>query len=371
MVLLAIGAGLTAAVISWMTCGLLLRHGAHLLDEPQAQAHKRHERPVPNVGGVGIAAAIGLCLLLGLLASQTVAMEFLERYWPTLALHWPGLRGSLRLGGWLLAGVVVLHGLGLIDDRRMLGPWVKLLVQVLVVVVVVLLAPLRIFELAGAPVSILLSVLWMLMVINAMNFLDNMDGLSAGVTAIIAAAFAVALLIGGQWFIATLACLTAGACLGFLYWNWPRARLFMGDGGSLVLGWMLAVIAMRTHYVHLPQAQDLHAGLLLIWLAPLAMLSVPFYDCASVALLRVSIGRSPMAGDHNHLSHRLVRDGLTRSQAVVRLWLATGLCCAAALWLMLAASPWPGLGLMGLVWIWLLGRDLARWRRGQLLEPSC
>lgn len=316
-----------------------------LVDAGGREAHKRHARAVPNTGGIAIFLAIVLPLLAAILAIWLIPGETLAAWLPSLKPHLPGLRAMTVPALVLLAGITVLHITGLIDDRRPLGPGVKLLVQLVVAAGLVafgqmhVLSLLEQFGLWGAVASVILSVAWIVVIVNAMNFLDNMDGLAAGVGAIIAALYLAATLIGGQWFVAGLAAVLLGALLGFLIFNIHPAKLFMGDAGSLVLGLVLAVIAIRTTYFNtnvaagalpgvpgpLPGAGATSGGSGGWYgiLMPLMILAVPLYDCISVTMIRLLRGQSPFRGDHSHFSHRLVRRGLSQPKAVAVIWLCT------------------------------------------------
>jgi UDP-GlcNAc:undecaprenyl-phosphate GlcNAc-1-phosphate transferase len=155
-----------------------------------------------------------------------------------------------------------------------------------------------------------------------MNFMDNMDGLAGGVATVAGSIFLVSTLLHGQWFVAACLALLVGACLGFLVFNWPRkggASIFMGDGGSLVLGFLLAFLTARTTYYASPAAPH-PVPASSHWyavLTPLIVLAVPLYDFTSVTLIRLTQGRSPFVGDLQHLSHRLVNRGLSKSAAVI------------------------------------------------------
>jgi UDP-GlcNAc:undecaprenyl-phosphate GlcNAc-1-phosphate transferase len=243
----------------------------------------------------------------------------------------------------------VVHVLGVYDDRRALGPWSKLGVQAAVAVGLVGFCDIRVLQFlagpdgwlpagAGTAVMFTVSLLWIIVITNAMNFLDNMDGLAAGVGLVAGGLYLAATLLGGQWFVAGLAALLCGALLGFLVLNLPPARLYLGDGGSLVVGLMLAVISVRTTYAAwgtadglapaAPEAGVLPGGAWYGVLMPVLVLAVPLYDFTSVTLIRLARGQSPFTGDHNHFSHRLLRRGLTKRKvlAVVLLsTLATGL----------------------------------------------
>jgi UDP-GlcNAc:undecaprenyl-phosphate GlcNAc-1-phosphate transferase len=174
----------------------------------------------------------------------------------------------------------------------------------------------------GVWVSIGITVVWLVVVTNAFNFLDNMDGLSAGVATIAGGFFLTAALVNGQWFVAGCLALLVGALVGFLVFNFPwraPATIFMGDGGSLVVGFLLGFLTVRTTYVGGSDATQ-GPGLGSAWYGlfmPLVVLAIPLYDFCSVTLIRLSQGKSPFVGDLQHFSHRLVRRGLSRKAAVI------------------------------------------------------
>ncbi|MCX5661538.1 MAG: MraY family glycosyltransferase [Planctomycetota bacterium] len=314
--------------------GWLIGLGRRLgqLDIPDAPGpiagRKDHARPIPNTGGIAIVLSIVVPLSLGL-AVIWLAPEATWRGWLSpVGPHIAGLRRHTPMALGILAAVIVLHVLGLIDDRKRLGPFSKLGVQLLVATALAAFCEMRIFEflgrsygLPGDVLSVALSVVWIVVVTNAMNFLDNMDGLSGGIGAICAALYLAATLIGGQWFVAALAALLLGALLGFLVFNFPPAKVFMGDGGSLVLGLLLAILSIRTTYFdsHAAHTPGRWYGVLM----PLMVLAVPLYDFTSVTLIRLAQGKSPFVGDQNHFSHRLVRKGLSKRAAVIVIWLCT------------------------------------------------
>jgi UDP-GlcNAc:undecaprenyl-phosphate GlcNAc-1-phosphate transferase len=143
-----------------------------------------------------------------------------------------------------------------------------------------------------------------------------MNGLCAGLGAIGACNFAIIAAADGQYLVALIACLTFGALLGFLPYNFPRARAFLGDAGSHLIGYLLAVLAILPHFYSVRHPRQ--------WavLIPLLVLAIPLADMVWVVFLRWRIGQPFYQGDTNHLSHRLVRRGLTRTQAVLVIWLA-------------------------------------------------
>jgi len=170
------------------------------------------------------------------------------------------------------------------------------------------------------------------MIINAFNFLDNMDGLSSGI-AIICAGIILAIAINsGQVFVAGFAVIFIGTMLGFLCFNFPPAKIFMGDCGSLVVGFIIATLTLKTTYYHQGQGQ-LYAIFM-----PLIVMAVPLYDFASVCILRISQGKSPLVGDTQHFSHRLKKRGLSDRQTAVTMYLATLCCGISALFLYQATA---------------------------------
>jgi UDP-GlcNAc:undecaprenyl-phosphate GlcNAc-1-phosphate transferase len=320
-------------VVSFPLAGLMLTASRRLglVDPSGFESHKRHVREVPNTGGVAIFAGLAIPMAASLLGVWLVPDDWWARNMPAVAEHLPGLRRTTSMGGGVLTAVCVLHVVGLIDDRRALGPWIKLGVQLLVAIGLTTLCNVRALQFLdnygwwGLWVSLVVSVMWITAIINAMNFLDNMDGLSGGVAAIIAGLYLAATLIGGQWFVAALAALLLGALLGFLAFNFPPAKLFMGDAGSLVIGAVLAVISVRTTYFD-PNSPAPTLGHWYGVLMPLMVMAIPLYDLTSVTLIRLRQGLSPFKGDHNHFSHRLVRRGLTERRAVLVVWACTLAC---------------------------------------------
>lgn len=315
--------------ISWPLVRWLIGRGDQLghVDQPGAEQHKQHDRAVPNVGGIGIFAATAGPLAAALIAGWVAPVESWSGVLAPIGEHIAGLRRVTPMGAALVGALAVMHVMGRIDDRRGLSARVKLAVQLAVALVLVWGFDMRVLQFfdqygaVGTAASIALSVLWIAIVTNAMNMLDNMDGLSAGVGAVIAAMYLAATIIGGQWFVAALCAVLLGALLGFLAFNFPPAKIFMGDGGSLVMGMLLAVISIRTTYFnsHDPVAPGAWYGLAM----PLMVMAVPLYDFVSVTLIRLSRGRSPFVGDRNHFSHRLARKGLSDRATVVVIYLCT------------------------------------------------
>jgi UDP-GlcNAc:undecaprenyl-phosphate/decaprenyl-phosphate GlcNAc-1-phosphate transferase len=190
----------------------------------------------------------------------------------------------------------------------------------------------------------LLAILWITAITNAFNFLDNMDGLSAGIAAVCAAAFLIATLSIHQWFVAATLALLLGAALGFLCFNFPPASIFMGDSGSLLLGFLLGVMTVRATY--LPPGVDFANGWWSVF-APVMVLALPLYDLIVVSAIRLIHGKSPFVGDTNHFSHRLVARGMSRRTAVLCLYLITAATSVAAIILPQVRTTYSALFLFG------------------------
>lgn len=311
-----------------LAAAYLVRRLAHrwgLVDRP---GHRKvHTTPTPLGGGLAVFAGILLPLACGglllLLAPDRIRLPELA------ALHAPGIVSQLPKLWFLLGGGLVLVVLGLIDDRRGLDWRIRLLVQSAVAAALVWRWEgwrLSLYLIDHPWVTMPISVLWIVGLINSFNMLDNMDGLSAGVAAIAAAMLALVLLTTPepitrqpQLFVAGFLVVVVGSLMGFLWHNRPPARLFMGDAGSYLVGYCLATACSMATFTggNLPPHTIL---------APLCILAVPLYDTATVVIIRLRAGRSPFEGDKNHFSHRLVELGMTKGQAVLTIYLVTATC---------------------------------------------
>ncbi|MEQ1825475.1 MAG: MraY family glycosyltransferase [Pirellula sp.] len=324
-----------ALVIAWIAVGTIKRFAASLglLDKPSAR--KSHSVPIPLGGGVGIWLGV-----IGTFGIGTLALYLFSEYdWIARACLPDSLRQHLtgmvaRLGQiWLLlAGGTILAILGLLDDRFAL-PWqARLLVEFLVAGTVVYWQNLQLTAFIAVPwLTSALSVIWIVMLINSFNMLDNMDALSAGVAAIICTMLSLMLMLNApthgqpQLFVAAMLLVLLGALCGFLKHNWPPATIFMGDAGSYFVGYWIAIASLLATYTGAKGATP-HAVL-----APLCVLAIPLYDTLSVIWIRIREGRSPFQADKRHFSHRLVDLGMSKKQAVITIYLATITCSLGAL----------------------------------------
>ncbi len=303
-----------------------------LLDRPGGR--KTHAVPVPLGGGIGIWVGVVITMLAGTIVVMILrAMPELQAHLPPkVTQHLDGVwsrAGSL----WALLGAgTVLVALGLWDDRKGLSPWLRLGVQFLVAAFVVIGLGYGLTAFIALPwLTTVLSIIWIVAVINSFNMLDNMDGLSGGVAMIVSLALAAVMFStpedarGPQWFVAALLLVVAGSVLGFLWHNRPPAKIFMGDGGSYFVGFLIAVSTLLATYASYDSVSP-HAVA-----APLCAMAVPLYDLTTVLWIRIREGRSPFEGDQSHFSHRLVALGMTRPKAVYTIWLVTATCGLAAI----------------------------------------
>lgn len=307
-----------AFLVSMAGTALMRRLGPRWgwLDHPSE--HKIHATPTPWGGGVAIFAALWLTvgaavLLVGLLRSGVLVLP--AALVGRLAEHQGGILARAGTLAWVFGGALVVAGVGLIDDKRGLSPWPRLGVQAGVALCLVLFDGQVITLFITNPIICgVISVLWIVGITNTFNLLDNMDGLSAGVGLIVSVFFMVVALQTQQTFVAALCAVMVGALGGFLIFNFPPASIFMGDCGSTLVGYMLAVISIKaTFYTE--------GRLFFPVVVPLLILSVPLFDTLSVVVIRLEQGRSPFAGDHNHFSHRLVALGMSRRLAVLTIYL--------------------------------------------------
>jgi UDP-GlcNAc:undecaprenyl-phosphate GlcNAc-1-phosphate transferase len=325
-----------AWVVSAIAVGSIARHAQRLglLDRPNAR--KVHTTPIPLGGGLGI--WIGMVAVFGFGTFMTWMLSS-NPNWArgmipeSVAVYLPGLMSRIGSIWFLIAGGTILMILGLLDDRRGLDWRIRLLVEFGVAGAVVYGQHLQLSAYIDAPwLTSILSVFWIVMLINAFNMLDNMDALSGGVASIICAVLAVMLLstpessLGQpQLFVAAMMLTLLGGLLGFLKHNWPPAKIFMGDAGSYLVGYWIAVGTLLSTYAG-ARGTTPHAVL-----APLCLLAIPLYDMGSVIWIRLREGRSPFHADKKHFSHRLVELGMTKIQAVATIYLATLTCSLGAL----------------------------------------
>ena len=267
-----------------------------VIDTP-SESHKTHQKPVPYLGGVAIAVGVVTVTYLASLASNFN-------------------RGTFLLASSVLVPAILMGVVGLIDDIRKLSPWPRFIIQSGFGVVISFL--LVSTNTLGSPfgnylIDIPITVLWIVGITNSINFFDNIDGGASGAVAISAIFLFLLSWQGGQFLIAALSIVLAGATLGFLLWNRPPARIYMGDAGALFLGILVASLTIRFD----PNPIDRIAS----FAVPFLLLAVPILDTSVAVISRLRRGISPLQGGKDHLSHRLMRSKFTKRQAIFILWI--------------------------------------------------
>jgi len=278
------------------------------------------ERIVPLGGGIAISATL-LIVIMG-------AMAFVRFLVAPGHFGWIAERTGVNAADFLaridelqiiVFSILALFVVGLWDDKKHLGPFFKLAVQFAVAIVAAMFAEIRVeLFIDSTIISSALSAFWIVLIINSFNFMDNMDGASVGIAVIVSSILFAAAAFSGQIFVGGMALVFIGTLLGFLLFNFPPAKIFMGDAGSLVVGFFVAMLTLRTTYYH-----EAHSGQWYPVFMPLIVMAVPLYDFVSVTMLRITQGKSPFVGDTQHFSHRLKRHGLTDRQTALTLYLAT------------------------------------------------
>jgi len=302
---------LTAAVANWASRIGFISH-----PDPE----RFSQRAVPLGGGIALFATLTAFILAAAIVVKFLAVPgYLDWLGSSATQHVPGFVSKTNQLGIVFACVLVLFVLGLVDDKRHLGPFIKLAVQFAVAIAAAVFADIRVeFFIESRVITSLLSAFWIVLIINAFNFLDNMDGAAAGIAIIASSILLIAAVLSGQVFVSGLALVFIGTLLGFLLFNFPPAKIFAGDAGSFLIGFFIALLSLRTTYYNQAQSGQWYSVFM-----PLVVMAVPLYDFISVTCLRISQGKSPFIGDTQHFSHRLKRHGLTDTQAVLTLYLAT------------------------------------------------
>ena len=260
-----------------------------ILDQPAAR--KIHSSPVPLMGGVAIYIAF--------IASLA--------FW--------GERSYVNEIVGIFVGATLVSIVGALDDSRGLGSYFKLAVQV-VAAGILIISGVHVRLFSGI-MDIILTLFWVVGITNAFNLLDNMDGLSSGIATIAAAFFTLLAAMSDQYLVGTLAAALCGACVGFLVYNWNPARVFMGDTGSLFLGFLLAAVGIKLRFPMNSAS--------ITWLIPALILALPIFDTTLVFVSRLRRGKNPLTtAGKDHLSHRLARLTGSRREAVLLCYLIAG-----------------------------------------------
>lgn len=307
---------------------LALHYG--VMDAPAAR--KIHASPVPLMGGAAIYIAFITALLFF------------------------GQRAFINEVVGIFVGATLISLMGLVDDRWGLGSYVKLVGQ-LVAAGILIFSGVQVL-LFHNWIDIALSLMWIITITNALNLLDNMDGLSGGVAMIASVFFTLLAAMSDQYLVGALAATLAGACAGFLIHNWNPAHIFMGDTGSLFIGFLLAAVGIKLRFYSNSNS--------ITWMIPLLVLALPLFDTTLVFISRLRRGKNPLTTPgKDHISHRLATMTGSRREAVLICYLLAGAVGLAAVFLtqanyLEALAVGCGilvLALYGLWWLEFRGTD--------------
>ncbi len=262
-----------------------------VMDQPSPR--KIHTKAMPRLGGAAIYLAFIVALLL-----------FENRHYISQLVS-------------ILLGATLISFCGFWDDRWGMRPLLKLGVGQPLAALILIASGVRVSFLPHPVLNILVTIIWVVGITSALNLLDNMDGLSAGVATIASAFFLLLAAMSGQYLVGSLAAALLGACLGFLFYNFNPASIFMGDGGSLFIGFVLAAVGIKLRF---PGRLDI-----VTWMIPVLVLGVPIFDTTLVVVSRLRRGLNPVTHPgKDHFSHRLVAMGFSQREAVMAIYLICG-----------------------------------------------
>ena len=329
--ILGIAAFALTGLLTWPIRALAIRLGA--MDEPNL-ARKTQATPVPYLGGVAIALGITVTTFAAVFVGGNKNGENVSQL-KDLALT-------------VLLPALLLGAMGLIDDLRSLPPWPRLITQSVVGSIVAFIIVQG--GTVGTPfgtstLNTAVTIFWIVGICNSINFFDNLDGAASGAVAIAGLGVFFIAFDRRQEAVSALSIVTAGATIGFLMWNKSPAKIYMGDAGALFLGVIIAVATIRVNPGIIPTWKSL--------MIPIMLLAVPLLDTCVAVFSRLARGMSPLTGGKDHLSHRLVRAGLTRPMAAISLWSASGVCTVMAAGVYLYPDSLGSLliGIFAVVWV--------------------
>ena len=316
--LLRVGAALLVAGVLSFAATPLVKHLARIvgaMDIPKDN-RRMHTVPIPRMGG--------LAIFLGFLLSALIFSRSLDR----------GLQS-------ILLGAIVIVILGVFDDKYALSAKLKLVVQLIAAAIVVFYGDLRIDRLTnpfGASLysywdfgvfAYPITIIWIVAITNAVNFIDGLDGLACGVSCISSINLLVIALLVSDAEVAILMAALTGACLGFVPYNFNPAKIFMGDTGSTFLGFMLATVSIQGLF---------KAYTVISFIVPFLLLGLPIFDICFAVVRRIASGHSPMEADRGHFHHRLIDMGFSQKQSVAIAYVLTGILGLAAVLLTVSGA---------------------------------
>ena len=267
-----------------------IARSANLLDYPGGRKLQAH--PVAYLGGLAIAAPItigSLLVVFTILSMDLKNQFFLGLILPSLAIAF----------------------IGLLDDLFELPPWPRFIAQSSVGIITSFMLYLsdggvKLFN--NPLIDGALTTIWVVTIINALNFMDNMDGLATSLSIVISISLFILSYLNGQYLVAALSIAVFAACIGFLFWNKRPASIYLGDAGALYLGFLLAAISIR---VDVNSSSEIIRALV-----PLLIFSIPIIDITQVVIRRIKNGKSPFEGGRDHLSHLLLNKGFSQGQVL-------------------------------------------------------
>jgi len=324
--LLGIAGFVLAGFLTWPVRKVAIAIGA--MDKPNLE-RKSQKEPVPYLGGLAIAISVVVLTFAAVIRSDNTQTTF-------------------PLAATLLFPAIFLGLMGLIDDLASLNPLPRLIIQtVMAIVVAAFLIKTETvgITLDGTFIDEVTMTIWIIGVCNSINFFDNLDGGAAGTVAVSTIGIALIALGEGQELIAALSIVTAGSTIGFLMWNKPPAKIYMGDAGALFLGVVVGVLTIRLNPGIAPKWNS-------IALLPI-LLAVPILDTCVAVFSRLYRGISPFTGGKDHLSHRLMRKGLNKQNTAFALWGAQAVfvCAALAIYQWTAAIGTQLIIATGVAWV--------------------
>jgi UDP-GlcNAc:undecaprenyl-phosphate GlcNAc-1-phosphate transferase len=324
--LLGIAGFVLAGFLTWPVRKVAIAIGA--MDKPNLE-RKSQKEPVPYLGGLAIAISVVVLTFAAVIRSDNTQTTF-------------------PLAATLLFPAIFLGLMGLIDDLASLNPLPRLIIQsVMAIAVAVFLIQSETvgITLDGTFIDEVVMTIWIIGICNSINFFDNLDGGAAGTVAVSAIGIALIALGEGQELIAALSIVTAGSTIGFLMWNRPPAKIYMGDAGALFLGVIVSVLTIRLNPGIAPKWNS-------ISLLPM-LLAVPILDTCVAVFSRLYRGISPFTGGKDHLSHRLMRKGLNKQSTAFALWGAQAVfvCAALAVYQWTAAIGTQLIIATGVAWV--------------------
>jgi UDP-GlcNAc:undecaprenyl-phosphate GlcNAc-1-phosphate transferase len=296
---------------------LAFKIGEGAVDKPK-DGRRMHKKPTPRIGGLAMIFGFVVPILTAVLFSKICNdSEFWAQFSPI----------TRQLTG-TLAGAGIIAIMGFIDDCKDLNAKLKFVVQIIAALVVIYVGDIRIKVFTNPNVlsanpylnlpewlSVGITVLWIVFITNAVNFIDGLDGLAAGVSAIMSVSLVFISIRVGEYPIAILGIALMGSCFGFLPFNFNPAKIFMGDTGSTFLGFMLATLSIQGVF---------KSYAVISFAVPLLILGLPLFDASFAMIRRILHGQSPMVADRGHLHHRLVDMGFSQKQTVFILYAISG-----------------------------------------------